>query len=460
MKRVLLAGLVCALTVAHAAEPLVPEQFNWQQPIRIETPGEAIYRFDLPAEVHAGSRRHDLGDIRVFNGAGEVVPHALIDDEPPTRTDTAQTPAAFFPLRREDKAGNGALSVSVRQIAGGALVSTSANSNAPAQARLLGYVVDASAITNSRRALLLNWQPQPNGTVLPVRVDGGDDLQTWQAIGSETQLVDLRSGEQHLQQRRIDLAGSAHKYFRIRWPEIQDGIVVASVAIETSSTAERPDRMRWTSTGTVSPGNAPGEFLFESAALPVAALRLNLPEINTVVPLQIQHRRSESDTWREAANTVAYRVMRNNQEVRSPEIHLCCSTDRYWRIEFDQRGGGIGRAAPRIDLGWIPQQGMFVARGPAPFQLAYGNATVAPATFAAATLVPDYRPEQYPAFAEARFDLAVARAAPAVTEVAQAGLNWRTVALWSVLIGGVLLLAAMVWRLLRQMGQSSGPAPD
>jgi hypothetical protein len=458
MKPLMLASLACAMTTAQAAEPLTPEQFDWQQGIRIDVPGAAVYRFDLPAAVHAGSRRNDLGDIRIFNGAGEVVPHALINHEAPVQTEVAQVAVPFFPLRRETKAGDGSLSVSVRQTANGALVAAALNA-AASQARLVGYVIDASRIGDSRRALVLDWQPQPSGTIVSVHVDGSDDLQSWRQIGTGTQLVDLHSGDRRLQHKRVDLAGSAQKYFRIRWPEVQDGIVVVSMAVETGSTGDRPDRMRWTAAESVRPGSAPGEFLFESAALPMAAMRIGLPQINTVTPLQIQHRRNDREAWREAANTVGYRLMRNDDELRSPPIALCCSTDRYWRIQFDQRGGGIGRGQPKVELGWTPQQGMFVARGSGPFLLAYGSADVTPTSFAAATLIPGYKVEHYPVLPSATFDPPVARSAAAVG-INETAFAWRTLALWGVLIAGVMLLATMVWRLLRQVGQSPDPSSD
>jgi hypothetical protein len=451
MKPLVLASLAIVGGATQAADTLAPAQFNWQQAIKVDVAGEAVYRFDLPAAVHEGSRRQDLGDIRIFNGAGEVVPHALLNFEPPGQTDVAQTSVAFFPLHRDGKTNEGALSVSVRQIAGGTLVSTRVSPVAPNQAQRVGYVIDASAVRNSRRALLPAWQPQPNGTVLSMHVDGSNDLQSWQPIGPATQLVDLHSGDQHLQHKRIDLAGATHKYFRIRWPDGQEGIVVTAMRLETSSTADRSDRKLWKAASPVRPGTMPGEFLFESPALPLAAVRIDLPAINTVVPLRLEHRRNERDAWQGAASTVAYRIMKSGQELRSPAIELCCSKDRYWRIVFDQRGGGIGQGLPNIDLGWAPQQGLFVARGTGPFLLAYGNAAIAPAAFAAATLVPGYQPEQYPAFAEAKFDAPVAQAAATVVIADPASPNWRTMGLWGVLIAGVLVLAAMAWQLLRQV---------
>ena len=76
--------------------------------------------------------------------------------EPPSRTDIAQTAVAFFPLHRDGKANEGALSVSVRQIAGGTLVSTRVSPDAPARTQRVGYVIDAIRKLDARGAKRLD----------------------------------------------------------------------------------------------------------------------------------------------------------------------------------------------------------------------------------------------------------------------------------------------------------------
>ena len=52
------------------------QDFAYGMPI--EADGEAaLYEIEIPAAVYRTVTRSDLGDIRVFNGQGEVVPHAL-----------------------------------------------------------------------------------------------------------------------------------------------------------------------------------------------------------------------------------------------------------------------------------------------------------------------------------------------------------------------------------------------
>jgi hypothetical protein len=124
--------------------------------------------------------------------------------------------------------------------------------------------------------------------------------------------------------------------------------------------------------------------------------------------------------------------------------------ERFWRILVNQQGGGIGSELLGVELGWVAQQAVFVARGSSPFSLAYGSRAVPPADFDIATLVPGYKPEQFKDLPQAQ--LGPASKNPAVAAESQ-DINWRTTGLWAILILGVAILAVMAWRLMRQMGK-------
>jgi hypothetical protein len=56
--------------------PLTSADFAYAIPLT-PTPGLAVQTTLLPLAVYRGVLRQDLGDLRVFNGAGRVVPHAI-----------------------------------------------------------------------------------------------------------------------------------------------------------------------------------------------------------------------------------------------------------------------------------------------------------------------------------------------------------------------------------------------
>jgi hypothetical protein len=62
---------------AAAGDPVSPSDFAYTAGILTQGEG-AVYRLGLTPEVYDGLTRPDLGDLRVFNAAGQPVPHALI----------------------------------------------------------------------------------------------------------------------------------------------------------------------------------------------------------------------------------------------------------------------------------------------------------------------------------------------------------------------------------------------
>ena len=100
---VVVACLATALaSVGHAEtpthDPLTPDDFAYG--LKVVVPGEAAaYRVSLPLVVYQKLVRCDLGDLRVFNERGEVVPYAL--ERPRSETSVSGTPTVLplFTLR-------------------------------------------------------------------------------------------------------------------------------------------------------------------------------------------------------------------------------------------------------------------------------------------------------------------------------------------------------------------------
>ena len=73
MKAAVRAALLMPLICAAAEQP---GDFAYGVPIRADGK-EALYEVDVPGSLYRGVMRRDLGDVRVFNGQGELVPLAL-----------------------------------------------------------------------------------------------------------------------------------------------------------------------------------------------------------------------------------------------------------------------------------------------------------------------------------------------------------------------------------------------
>ena len=116
MNKLIATGLLVCAGAAFAAER--PADFAYGVPLEADGK-EAIYEVVLPASAYRGVVRADLADVRVFNGAGEAVPHAWR----PRRlagTEAAQpVTLTLFPLKAGAGAGVDAISIRVRRGPGG-----------------------------------------------------------------------------------------------------------------------------------------------------------------------------------------------------------------------------------------------------------------------------------------------------------------------------------------------------
>jgi hypothetical protein len=165
--------------------------------------------------------------------------------------------------------------------------------------------------------------------------------------------------------------------------------------------------------------------------------------------------------WRFVTRGVAYRLRQGGGEIASPELTLGPTTDRYWLLRIDQRGGGVGSGVPGLEAGWVPHRLVFAARGKPPFQLAYGNREAKPASLAISTLIPGYKEDADPSIRAAKTGVQQTVNVKSVQALAQQELggearreetvDWKRWSLWAALILGVLMLGAMAWRLTRQL---------
>lgn len=436
--------LASAALTAGAAER--PDEFGYCVPIRIDG-ADALYRLEIPQSAYEGAARGDLGDLRVFNGSGEVVPHAFVPRPAP---DTAAAPAIelrFFPLYGPQGVTTAGLDIRAERTGDGTVVRvTTPGTHGKSRRMLLGYLVDSSGVKKALKTLELDWQ-SANAFSGNLRVEGSDDLARWTTLAAAAPLVDLQFAGQRLEQKAVALPSAQYKYLRLSWPTEQPPLELTRLRGRPGDVQLEPER-RWKDVAGAA-GEKTGEYLFDlGGRLPVDRLRMRLPEPNTLVSVQVLARDGEHQPWQTIGSQVVYRLQRAGQEIVNPALPVAGNGWRYWLVRVDQKGGGLGQGVPWLHAGWVPQQLVFVARGSPPFELAYGNARAQPATYSIDTVVPGWRSDE-------ELKASPAQAGPERELAGSAALrpriDYKTWALWASLLLGVALLAWMAWQLARQM---------
>jgi hypothetical protein len=460
MKRALRAmGWGLAIACAGVSTAAVSaEQFSQRFALELDS-GAAYYSVTLTPAIYAASQRSDLGDLRVFNGAGELVPYSLETPPEPARTAPTLRAVDWFPLPATASGGAG-VPLGVTIAADGSLRATAAS---PSRAQHNVDLIDTGrgrrgeARVEARVEALIvhvrddNYQGR-------VTVEASDDLRNWQPAG-EAQLLKVNYNGSTLSQDRIELNGMRARYLRLRWldgsPYIES--IDAQVQAASTSAAQRANSQRQWREGIVAhAGPKPGEYFFTSGGpYPVDRLRLNLPQPNTVAPAVVYSRAGLDAAWREVSGGTLFRLHNGEVEQSNPPLELALDTDRLWRVVVDTRNGGLGSGTLTVAMGWRPATLTFVARGAAPFTLAVGSATAESSAVSRADLL------------MGASSVAVAARLGEVAAVGEGGGApslgsdpdaRRRYLLWAALLLAVGSLGAIAWRLAR--GAARGADAD
>lgn len=464
MRRMMLWIIPLALIsiAVQAAEKL--SDFAWSLPIQADGSDDS-YQFDLPSAVYRGITRRDAGDLRVFNAAGEVVPHGFHHQTSAQAAKPQPRALTPFPLKGIAAKGLDGLHVRLERSGGKTVFQLdegAGGGNTPAP--VLGYLLDATAMDQPIQALELSVNA-PIDYAGRVRVEASTDLARWDTLVAGAPLLSLEHAGAKLEQRRVEFAPRKTKYLRISWTGLPAEARLTGVLAEASESAVALAR-QWDAVAGVAVADKPGGYSFDLlGSFPVDRLRLGLPQPNTLAQVEILSRNRASDPWRPAVRGVVYRLRRQGAEILSPEISIATNPDRYWLLRVDQRGGGLGAGEPQLFAGWVPHRLVFVARGGAPFTLAYGNRDAGPSNYALETLVRGYRQTSASSGLEEVKMTQVASVPPTRLKspelqlpaalggavISKDSVEIKKVILWSGLVAAVLLLGWMAWRLLRQM---------
>jgi len=463
------AAVLALLCVFSAGAQERPAQYG--HAARIEGGGEdSHYRFTLPADAYRGVTRPDLGDLRVFNGAGEPVPYAFVPLRPATHKPPVH-PAKLFPLRGEAAKGLDGVNLRIQQGRSGTTIDvSSAPGAATAQRKLLGYLLDASELKAPYEALQLDWHSR-EGFTGTARVEASDDLKSWRTLAGAAPVLHLEHAGQRLERKRVELHGARAKYLRISFTGVPAGFALKQARLELRPERVEPER-QWLSIAGKESASRRGEYEFDTGGyFPVDRLRFALPQVNTVAQTQVLARRRTEprrridrrsradDEWRQVAAATLYRLGRNGAEVTNADVAVAPAASRYWLLRVDQKGGGLGSGEVRLEIGWVPHEVVFAARGEGPFTLAYGLKIAKPGALPITAVLPGYKEGEAIALKTASLASMASPGAEAASGLsaylraaAESG-EAKKWALWASLVAGVLLLVWMAFALLRQVGK-------
>ena len=219
--------------------------------------------------------------------------------------------------------------------------------------------------------MLLRILHSDSGVNTRVNVEASEDLKNWRIVITGAPVLDLSFGGQRLRQQTIELDRLKARYLRLSFAtaSIDRLSVKATLAPDTPELARR----NVTLPGQAVAG-APLDYRFDTgASFSIDRVAFELPQVNTVAPAELLARDREGEPWRAVTSTVLYRLAGEGGEVKSPALAIFPTTARQWLLRLSPASGGLGGGSPQMLGAYLPRHLVFVARGAAPFSIAFGR---------------------------------------------------------------------------------------
>lgn len=421
--------------------------------IRVELPaGTAIAAMDLPEQVYRSAYRSDLGDMRVFNAAGEPVPHMIRyartrDADPPWR------PLAFFPVSAPPPSEAGGYRVHVHTGPDGAIVQIDPQMTPSPSQAVRTYLIDLSPLRRSLARLRLEWPKQDKNWMATVGIDASDDLASWTPVQPRATVADIRYGGRRLLRNVIELDRTAKRYLRLR--QLDSGSAIRPIRILGRIYPEGRKAIRAMRKVEGRPlSDSPGVFEYRTAgAFPVDRVNLIFNQANSMAEALIESRGDARGSWKKRVQGLFYRIDLDGTSLISDPLPVAMTMDRDWRLTVDDPESTIGRSTPLLEISYRPHDLFFIARGRGPFTIAFGSARAMPLKVNVAALFEGIgrRHEQGIERWVTPEKAKIVLGGPRRLSPAPQPLPTRRIVLWSILLLGVLVVAAMAWHLARRM---------
>lgn len=450
-----LALLACSAGPAIAAADK-PGDYTHAMTLTVG-PRNAVVQLRLPKEVYLNSRSATLSDLRLFDANGKMLPYAFMQPAPRVQARIAQFPVKMFPV---PVTGNGAdiqNDVEIRTSTDGSVTSVTTRHSASGQPRqeaggTLVLDLGKSTGTPNRQvnALVFALPDGVDNYQAQVQLEVSDDLQQWETAGFARLSRFRNSNLDVLQNSRMEFAARSFRYARLSWRQGQPVQFTSVVAESPESTEVLPAL----DSVILQPreGLIPEELVYEaSIAIPVRRMNLTFTEPNIVMPVLIG-----SHVKRPADGTIAFaprrqatffKINQDGQERTSGALALDDLHAQAWVVRPVEKSS----ARPQMTLSWAPEALVFMASGAPPYTLHFGRPGAAPVQRDLAQVAPGFSTAELQALEQAVPGKLAQISTVQALEDDHGAARLRIIALWSVLLLGVGVLAFMAWRLLRQM---------
>lgn len=478
--KIMMLGFFCSSVQPAQANDEKIDSFAYRVSLESQA-SAAIQRLSIPANALGLFRSRDLSDLRVFNSSNQAVPYAMLPTQVSKTLAVSLRSYPLFPIQVSTQAGaggvNGDVQLRIEERAGQRIVTLGTekstekkSSSAPAPApltELTGYLLDTQDL-NGRLDYLEFEADLPIGEPIQISVSASRDLRNWRSLADASPIFRF-GGEGAPGNLRVALAGAnlTKEYLRITWSSLV-GNAAQTFKIKSVKIAEVPKVAAVPKQQFILPiaiGENANEVVTKfSSSIALQALAIQITGTNVLMPVRISVREGRTQPWRQIASTVLYRMTSGASTITNPPVELASEqlgrggdAVREYKIEADKGAAGFTNNLPVVNAIVDPVEIAFLASGSGPFTLAIGLADAKPLALALSSLIPGYTAGAEQSLALAKATLATEKITPPAppTMIDKIGdktgaPSSKSLILWAVLVGGALLMATLVFGLMKK----------
>ncbi|MCC5873224.1 MAG: DUF3999 family protein [Gammaproteobacteria bacterium] len=419
------------------------EDFAVAFPVLPEGEGR-IVEVELDARVYRAATTSTLDDLRVFDGEGRPVAHVILERAAVEPAAAIEVPVFALPPVAE--AGS---THRIEVAESGAVIAVlGAERTGTPAAGPRRWLLDLSAVDDAVDAVHFTWTLPAQQTMLAAAtLEASNDLDRWRRITARGTLADLMQEGSRLRRDRLQLPPTSARYLRLTLDEGAN-LDITAAHVRPAPAVSGGEWLRIeASSGT----GRDGRWVYDlGGPLPVDAVRLAPDSGTQFFPVRVGWGDSELADVSSSVSGVLHSMAAPDASAASAPLQLRVREARWLLLH---PGTGAPAQPLPVEVLVKPAQLRFVAAGVAPWQIAVGRfGLAAPTDDAARTLATlgqdDPQANRVP---KAGLGDHVTLAGDAARRPGPSGDS----VFWLAIIGGVLLLSLMLWRVIADMRGSN-----
>jgi len=428
---------------------------------------QALQALTLSEHFYQNTVNPNGGDFRIFDANGQEMPFTIKTAHVNIK-DIKKNKLEFYPVYGKTEADLNALSFSLEKENISLLINDQ-KSEQTNDTSLLGYIIDTGELENIV-GFSFDWSKPEVGFIDDIVIEQSDDLISWSSILNKASLSRLNHLGSVIGNDRLMLSSrNTERYLRMTWGADTKEFLLKSVISESQvlfdALSNQQKSMVLTldkvDSSTDLPSNtfADNSYLLSvGGTLPVTGLEFVDVNENYFFRADLfalsngYEAGKRNQFWKNRGDINQYHLHVGQKQIKSDATTFDPIKYPVWLFSFNEPRAFNTSGPPRVKVTWLPEKLLFIAKGEAPYTLAYGNPGVQKARHDLSSIVGQLNSQEWVKILAQAADLSTPAmlGGEAKLQAPKTGFPWKTICLWLVLVLGVGVLARMCWILFKQ----------